>query len=43
MKYFDWRDEQERKAKEPAPAPKAEEKPVDPNAVRELYVEVPNI
>ncbi len=38
MKYFDWRDEQERKAKEPAPAPKAEPA-VDPNAVRELYVE----
>ena len=38
MKYFDWRDEQERKAKEPAPAPKAEPV-VDPNAVRELYVE----
>jgi oxaloacetate decarboxylase alpha subunit len=38
MKYFDWRDEQERKAKEPAPIPKPE--PVsDPNAVRELYVE----
>ena len=38
MKYFDWRDEQERKAKEPAPMPKPE--PVsDPNAVRELYVE----
>ena len=39
MKYFDWRDEQERKANEPEPesAPKAA--PVDPNAVRELYVE----
>ena len=38
MKYFDWRDEQERKANEPEPAPKAEPA-VDPNAVRELYVE----
>ncbi len=38
MKYFDWRDEQERKKNEPAPAPKAEPA-VDPNAVRELYVE----
>ncbi|MBR0507944.1 MAG: oxaloacetate decarboxylase subunit alpha, partial [Clostridia bacterium] len=38
MKYFDWRDEQERKAKEPAPEKKAEPA-IDPNAVRELYVE----
>jgi oxaloacetate decarboxylase alpha subunit len=38
MKYFDWRDEQERKKNEPAPAPKAEPA-VDPNAVREIYVE----
>ena len=37
MKYFDWRDEQERKKNAPAPEPfKA---PVDENAVRELYVE----
>ena len=36
MKYFDWRDEQERKANEPEP----EHAPaIDPNAVRELYVE----
>ncbi|MDO4836473.1 MAG: pyruvate carboxylase subunit B [Clostridia bacterium] len=41
MKYFDWRDEQERKANEPEPAPVPEKTaaPVDPNAVRELYVE----
>ena len=40
MKYFDWRDEQERKAKEPQkPAPVKETAPADPNAVRELYVE----
>ena len=38
MKYFDWRDEQERKANEPEPAPEPAA-PVDPNAVRELYVE----
>ena len=38
MKYFDWRDEQERKAKEPEPVPE-KAAPVDPNAVRELYVE----
>ena len=38
MKYFDWRDEQERKANEPAPV--VQSKPAaDPNAVRELYVE----
>ncbi len=39
MKYFDWRDEQERKANEPEPAPVKTSGPVDPNAVRELYVE----
>ena len=39
MKYFDWRDEQERKANEPEPQPQPKAAPVDPNAVRELYVE----
>ncbi len=38
MKYFDWRDEQERKANAPEPEVKPEPEP-DPNAVRELYVE----
>ena len=33
---FDWRDEQERKANEPEPEPTPA---IDPNAVRELYVE----
>ena len=38
MKYFVWRDEQEKKANEPAPEPH-KTAPVDTNAVRELYVE----
>ena len=39
MKYFDWRDEQERKANAPEEKAPEEKAPVDPNAVRELYVE----
>ena len=38
MKYFDWRDEQEKKASEPEPAP-VQAPVADPNAVREFYVE----
>lgn len=39
MKYFDWRDEQEALKNAPKEEPKPEPQPVDPNAVRELYVE----
>ena len=39
LKYFDWRDMQAEQANAPAPEPAPAPAPVDPNAVRELYVE----